>query len=146
MHIKNGARLRAAAAEAVNAVVMGGRSLDTALTQSEARIAAADRSLLRMLCFGTLRRHWRLQSWIDALVDRPIRRRDSVINALLAVGLFQLSETRIPDHAAMSLSRRSNLMSGWRRITPLAEHGTSSRIAANGCPSHHPCGFDASAV
>ncbi len=102
MHTIKGARLRAAAAEAVNAVVMGRCSLDTALTQSEARIAAADRSLLRMLCFGTLRRHWRLQSWIDVLVDRPIRRRDSVINALLAVGLFQLSETRIPDHAVVS--------------------------------------------
>ncbi len=102
MHTIKGARLRAAAAEAVNAVVMGRCSLDTALTQSEARIAAADRSLLRMLCFGTLRRHWRLQSWIDVLVNRPIRRRDSVINALLAVGLFQLSETRIPDHAVVS--------------------------------------------
>jgi 16S rRNA (cytosine967-C5)-methyltransferase len=81
---------------------MGRCSLETALTQSEVRIAAADRSLLRMLCFGTLRRHWRLQSWIDVLIDRPIRRRDSVINALLAVGLFQLSETRIPDHAVVS--------------------------------------------
>ena len=102
MDRKKGARLRAAAAEAVNAVVTGGRSLDTALAESESRISAEDHSSLRMLCFGTLRHHWRLQSWIDVLVNRPIRRRDSVINALLAVGLFQLSETRIPDHAVVS--------------------------------------------
>jgi 16S rRNA (cytosine967-C5)-methyltransferase len=55
-----------------------------------------------MLCYGTLRHHWRLQSWIDQLLDRPLKRRDSVINALLAVGLYQLTETRIPDHAVVS--------------------------------------------
>jgi 16S rRNA (cytosine967-C5)-methyltransferase len=43
-----------------------------------------------------------LQSWISILVDRPLKRRDSVINALLAVGLYQLTETRIPDHAVVS--------------------------------------------
>ena len=65
-------------------------------------MAAADRSLLRMLCFGTVRNHWRLQHWIGQLLSRPLKKRDSVINALLAVGLFQLSDTRIPDHAAVS--------------------------------------------
>jgi 16S rRNA (cytosine967-C5)-methyltransferase len=65
-------------------------------------VAPADRALVRLLCYGTLRRHWRLQSWISILVDRPLKRRDSVINALLAVGLYQLTETRIPDHAVVS--------------------------------------------
>jgi 16S rRNA (cytosine967-C5)-methyltransferase len=55
-----------------------------------------------MLCYGTLRHHWRLQSWTGQLLDRPLKRRDSVINALLAVGLYQLTETRIPDHAVVS--------------------------------------------
>ncbi len=102
MENRKGARLRAAAAEAVDAVVTDGRSLDAALAESESRVAAEDLALLRMLCFGTLRRHWRLQAWIDDLVNRPIRRRDSVINALLGIGLLQLSETRIPDHAVVS--------------------------------------------
>ena len=97
-----GARTRAVAAEIVDAVVMGGQSLDVAIARNESRVAADDRALLRMLCFGTLRNHWRLQSWIGELVSRPLKRRDSVINALLALGLFQLVETRIPDHAAVS--------------------------------------------
>ena len=97
-----GARTRAVAAEVVDAVVTGGQSLDAALARNESRVAPNDRSLLRMLCFGTLRNHWRLQSWISQLVTRPLKRRDSVINALLAVGLFQLVDTRIPDHAAVS--------------------------------------------
>jgi 16S rRNA (cytosine967-C5)-methyltransferase len=86
----------------VDAVVTRGRSLDAALADHEARVVPADRALLRLLCYGTLRRHWRLQSWISMLVDRPLKRRDSVINSLLAVGLYQLTETRIPDHAVVS--------------------------------------------
>ena len=98
----SGARTRAVAAEVVDAVVSGGRSLDAALAEREARVVPADRSLLRMLCFGTVRNHWRLQHWIGQLVSRPLKKRDSVINELLAVGLFQLCDTRIPDHAAVS--------------------------------------------
>ena len=99
---RQAARTRATAATIVDAVVTGGRSLDAALADHEARAVPADRALLRLLCYGTLRRHWRLQSWIATLVDRPLKRRDSVINALLAVGLYQLTETRIPDHAVVS--------------------------------------------
>ena len=98
----SGARTRAVAAEVVDAVISGGQSLDAAIAQRETGVTPADRSLLRMLCFGTVRNHWRLQGWISKLVSRPLKKRDSVINALLAVGLFQLWDTRIPDHAAVS--------------------------------------------
>lgn len=97
-----GARTRAVAAEVVDAVVTAGKSLDAAIAEHEMQLPPADRSLLRMLAFGVLRYHWRLQEWIDALVQRPFRRRDRVVNALLAVGLFQLADTRVPDHAAVS--------------------------------------------
>jgi 16S rRNA (cytosine967-C5)-methyltransferase len=100
--IKIGARLRATAAQIVDAVVSDGRSLDAALGENEGRVAAGDRSLLRLLCYGVLRHHWRLQFWVDALLDRPLRSRDSVVNALLAIGLYQLNDTRIPDHAVVS--------------------------------------------
>ena len=87
---RQGARLRATAAEVVDAVVTSGRSLDAALSVHESRVMKEDRALLRLLCYGTLRRHWRLQSWIAQLLDRPLKRRDSVVNALLAIGLYQL--------------------------------------------------------
>ena len=101
---KSGARVRAVAAEAVNEVVNNGRSLNAALKAAESRVAANDQSLLRMLCFGTLRNYWRLQEWADALLDRPLKKKDGVVGALLIVGLYQLSDTRIPDHAAVSQS------------------------------------------
>jgi 16S rRNA (cytosine967-C5)-methyltransferase len=96
-----GAKTRAAAAEVVDAVV-NGQSLDAAIAAHETQLPPGDRSLLRMLSYGVVRNHFRLQEWIDQLVSRPFRRRDSVVNALLAVGLFQLCDTRIPDHAAVS--------------------------------------------
>jgi len=99
---KKGAKLRATAAQAVDAVATGGRSLDAALAEAEGRVSAEDRALLRLLCYGALRQHWLLQSWIDKLLTRPRKKRDSVVNALLAVGLYQISETRIPDHAVVS--------------------------------------------
>jgi 16S rRNA (cytosine967-C5)-methyltransferase len=99
---RQGARLRAAAAQVVDAVVTSGRSLDSALSGHEPKVATEDRALLRLLCYGTLRRHWRLQFWIGRLLNRPLKRRDSVINALLAIGLYQLTDTRIPDHAVVS--------------------------------------------
>ena len=72
------------------------------LAEHEGRVGKQDRALLRLLCYGTLRHHWHLQVWIGRLLDRPLKPKDSVINALLAVGLYQLTETRIPDHAVVS--------------------------------------------
>jgi len=100
--VKKGARLRATAAQIVDAVVSGGRSLDAAIAEHEVPVAPEDRPLLRLLCYGALRHHWRLQSWVDALLERPLKSRDSVVNALLAIGLYQLNDTRIPDHAVVS--------------------------------------------
>jgi len=97
-----GAKLRATAALVVDAVISSGRSLDKALNDHESRVAERDRSLLRMMCYGVLRYHWHLQAWIDALLKQPLKARDSIVNALLALGLYQLSDTRIPDHAVVS--------------------------------------------
>jgi 16S rRNA (cytosine967-C5)-methyltransferase len=51
-----------------------------------------------------LRFHWRLRSQVSALLDRPLKAKDSVIESLIAVGIYQLTDTRIPDHAAVSMT------------------------------------------
>jgi 16S rRNA (cytosine967-C5)-methyltransferase len=102
MMSKTGGQVRAVSAEIVNAVVSGGQSLDAAIKKNEQRVSTNDRSLLRMLCYGSLRHHWQLQEWIDQLVAKPLRKQDRVINALLAVGIYQIVEMRIPDHAVVS--------------------------------------------
>ena len=97
-----GAGVRAAAADVATAVACHGRSLEAALRAGETKLAAADRPLLRNLAYGTLRRQFRLAEWRRALVTRPLKPRDRIVESLIDVGLFQLVATRIPDHAAVS--------------------------------------------
>ena len=99
---KSGAKVRAEAAKAVDAVVRGGQSLDAALEAAETFINPADRALLHYLSYGTLRRYWQLKAWLDALLQKPLRARDSVVQSLILVGIYQLTDSRVPDHAAVS--------------------------------------------
>ena len=114
-----GAKLRATAAQVVDNVISKGRSLDRALADFQGQVSERDRALLRMLSYGTLRSHWHLQAWIGALLSRPLKARDSCINALLAVGLFQLSDTRIPDHAVVSETVEAARHLGRPKLAPL---------------------------
>lgn len=98
----DGARLRATAARTVDAVVNRGRSLDHAL--AAATVEAGDRPLLWAICYGVLRRHYRLSATIEALLDRPVKPRDRIIESLLAIGLYQLTDSRVPPHAGVSLT------------------------------------------
>jgi len=134
---RQGARLRAAAAEVVDAVVSAGKSLDAALPAHETRLPGEDRALLRLLCYGTLRRHWRLQFWIGQLLDRPLKRRDSVINALLAIGLYQLTETRIPDHAVVSQTVEASRLLRRPKLTGLL-NAVMRRFLREGIASVEP--------
>ena len=102
--VKAGAWQRAEAARIVDAVVREGRSLDAAIAASDGRLEPDDRPLVRMLSYGTLRHLWRLNWQLSQLLDRPLKKRDSVIESLLLVGLFQLGDTRVPDHAAVSMT------------------------------------------
>jgi len=97
-----GGKVRAVAAELVDAVVNGGQSLDAVIAKNEERVEASDRALLRMLCYGSLRNHWQLQNWVGQLLSKPLRKRDQVITSLLAIGLYQITAMRIPDHAVVS--------------------------------------------
>ena len=97
-----GAKLRAAAAKAVHAVVEEGRSLDVMLREFEPVVPDADRALYRNLAFGTVRHFYRLREWQQELVRRRVKRRDRLLESLINVGLFQLTSTRIPDHAVVS--------------------------------------------
>jgi 16S rRNA (cytosine967-C5)-methyltransferase len=100
--MRPGVKARVAAASALDAVVGDGKSLDWALAQNDESLALNDRSMMRMLCYGCLRHHWQLRDQLAQLLDRPLKKRDRIIESLLVVGLFQLSDTRIPDHAAVS--------------------------------------------
>jgi 16S rRNA (cytosine967-C5)-methyltransferase len=97
-----GSEPRAAASRVVAAVARRGRSLDEALGQAFAGLADADRGLAAQLAYGTLRAYPRLDRWVDLLLARPLAERDVEVHDLIAVGLYQLEDMRVPDHAAVA--------------------------------------------
>ena len=84
---------RAAAARCVERVLRGRRSLS--------EVAPAGDSLARELSYGALRHGPRLQAVLSALLDRPAAGVDADLCALMMVGMYQLSHTRVPSHAAV---------------------------------------------
>ena len=98
-----GAATRAAAAQAVDAVLSGGQSLDSAaIAALSENLSARDQSFARALSFGALRWHHRHRLILDVLLDRPLRNRDRLLEALLSVGLYQLIDARQPGYASVS--------------------------------------------
>jgi 16S rRNA (cytosine967-C5)-methyltransferase len=93
--------VRAAAAQIIGQILRGQGSLSSLLPAIQLQVVEKDRPLLQELCFGTCRFHPQLNAYVECLVDKPLRAKDSDIQALLLLGLYQLLHTRIPDHAAL---------------------------------------------
>jgi len=87
-------------AAAVVLQVLGGKSLDQALPPRLARVDAGDRSLLQALCYTTVRWYHRLDFILRRLLDKPLKDRE--VQALILVGLAQLSRMAIAPHAAVA--------------------------------------------
>ncbi|MGI9342578.1 MAG: 16S rRNA (cytosine(967)-C(5))-methyltransferase RsmB [Gammaproteobacteria bacterium] len=98
-----GGRARALAALAVDHVLSGGRTLDDAFAQVlNDDIPRREQSQVKALAFGALRWHHRHRLIIGELLERPLRSRDRVLEALLSVGIFELIDARQPGYAAVS--------------------------------------------
>lgn len=91
-----------ATAARVLAQVLEGKSLNQALPPALEQVDPRDRGLLQHLCYGSLRQAPRLQAVLKQLLEKPLREKDHDIQGLLICGLYQLEDTRIPDHAAVS--------------------------------------------
>ncbi len=101
MSAETGAVVRARAAQALSAV-LDGATIEAALAEVWEEVPARDRALARELCAGSLRHYQRLDGILAQMLDRPLRRKDRVVRALALIGLYQLAQTRIPAHAAVS--------------------------------------------
>lgn len=93
---------RTAAAQIIGQILRQQGSLSSLLPATQARLPESERPFLQELCFGTLRWQPRLDTFLQRLLDKPLRGKDSDIQALLLLGLYQLTQMRVPDHAAIS--------------------------------------------
>lgn len=96
---------RALAAILVDNVVAKGRSLSQLFDEYADELAAMpnkERSLTKALTHGALRHYPRWRVIIDEACGKRLKRSETLVRALLAVGLYQLLESRVPPHAAIS--------------------------------------------
>ncbi len=78
-------------------VIYHGESLNTLLTDGK-----ASDPLVRDLCFGSLRWHYRLSAILNTLIAKPLKNKDKDIECLLRIGLYQIIYQQTPDHAAVN--------------------------------------------
>ncbi len=85
---------RVVAARAVAEVITAGRSLDRGLP-----VDADPRA--RALAFETLRHGTRYRFYLERLMERPLPKKQAVIEGLLLVAFCELEQFRTPDYAAV---------------------------------------------
>ena len=89
---------RAQAAKILAPVLKSQASLDL----SSLPTGSADRGLISEFCYGTLRFYPRLRLIADALLSKGLRDKDTDIDALLLLGLYQVGVMQVADHAAVA--------------------------------------------
>jgi 16S rRNA (cytosine967-C5)-methyltransferase len=94
--------LRAVAARVIFEVVFRGYSLSESLPKALTQIAEPrDQALVQTICYGVCRRYFFLNAILDNLMATQLKSKDHDILALLLVGLYQLTDLRIPNYAAV---------------------------------------------
>lgn len=90
-----------AAAHRILTGVRAGTLSDVAAGRALPGVESENRGLTLEIAFGCLRLRARLDAWIAAFADRPVGRLDPPVRDWLRIGVYQLTELRTPDHAAV---------------------------------------------
>ncbi len=98
----NSNNVRAAAAETLLAVMDKGVSLSDALPKAQSKIAAKDHALLQEMCFGAIRFFPKFDAITNQLLSKKLKGKQRLFHHLIIIGIYQLEEMRIPEHAAVA--------------------------------------------
>ena len=91
--------VRAVAAQIITNLTRQRGSLSTQLTDFSNH---PEISLLQEICFGTCRWYLALEFLLHKLVAKPIKEKDQDVKSLILIGLYQLKELNIADHAVVN--------------------------------------------
>lgn len=112
--------VRALAAEALAEVAIQGASLREVLTRSAPRLAdPRDRAMLSALLHEGARWWLRYDAALKALLDKPLKRRQPTIHALLVIGLVQIEVLKLPAYAAVGATVEATRTLGRPRLASL---------------------------
>ncbi len=92
---------RALAARVIEQVLVQGRFLDAALTETVTP-STSTAALIQEMSYGTLRWYHQLAGIATLLLDKPLKPKDQDVHALLLLGLYQLRHMRVAPHAAVT--------------------------------------------
>lgn len=90
---------RALAARIISELLASKGSLSSHLKEHS---EFSEYQLLQEYCYGCCRWFELLRFFVDSLLSKPLKKKDSDILVLLLIGLYQLRELRTPDHAAIN--------------------------------------------
>ncbi|NOT83398.1 MAG: 16S rRNA (cytosine(967)-C(5))-methyltransferase RsmB [Methylococcaceae bacterium] len=95
--------IRTVAASVLQRVLKDRQSLTVALDAALPAVAAVqDRAFIQALCYGVVRHYFELDALLSALLDKPLKAKDTEVKALALMGLYQLKYMRVKEHAAVS--------------------------------------------
>ena len=89
------------AARTLLSVIDKKASLDDALAQY-GKHAVEQHGALQELCYGGCRFYFYFDAILTRLLKKPIKDRDRIVHFLLVVALYQITQMRTPDHAAVN--------------------------------------------
>jgi 16S rRNA (cytosine967-C5)-methyltransferase len=110
-----------------------GEFADRAASLRLAGLTASDRGFAMELAYGSIRLRSRLDAELAVLLDRRLGRVESRVLQWLRLGLYQIRETRVPDHAAVDQTVRGVKRTVGARASGLA-NAVLRRAARNGVP------------
>ncbi|VUD64326.1 Ribosomal RNA small subunit methyltransferase B [Thalassocella blandensis] len=93
---------RTQAARALAPVIQQRASLSSTFDPILASLPVEERGFFKELCFGVTRHYFSLRYLSQKLLSKPFKEKDSDVQALVLLGLYQLKHMRVPDHAAIS--------------------------------------------
>jgi len=76
-------------------------SIASLMPDAQKQISERDSALLQQLCYGCTREFFRLDALAQHLLKKPFQSKDYDLYAVLLLGLYQLREMRIPEHAVV---------------------------------------------
>ena len=93
--------VRAVAASLLDDVAQGS-SLNKIYGRAERSVADNEQPFLRELVYGSLRL-WPLYKGVTRqLLERPLKAKDTILEALLIMAMYELDECATPDYASVS--------------------------------------------
>jgi 16S rRNA (cytosine967-C5)-methyltransferase len=95
---------RIATIRIITGILQGSGSLSKLVPKYITKVIEADRALVQELSYGTLRYYPKLQLCLDFLLKKPFKQKDKDIEAAIACAIYQITETRVPSHAAVNES------------------------------------------